>query len=441
MRPLQKYARHKQRNGAVAGRLQRRYASGVTNYGVLIVGAGHGGAQAAILLRQFGFSASIGLAGAEPDLPYERPPLSKDYLAGKKAFERMLIRPAPFWAERDIGLLPNSRIASIDTTVRQARTTSGSNIAFDKLIWAAGGVPRRLACPGHDLEGVHVIRCREEVDAIRAELASACRVAIIGGGYIGLEAAAVLGSLGKDVVIVEAQDRPLARVSGREISDFFEAEHRARGVDLRLSETVTSIEGRHGRASAVRLESGERIETDLVIVGIGIAPNVAPLLDAGAAEGNGVRVDQYCRTSLPGVYAIGDCAEHENVFAGGAPVRIESVQNAHDQAATAVKAILGAPEPYRSVPWFWSNQYDLRLQTVGLSIGHDATVLRGDPAARSFSLVYLRQGRVVALDCVNATRDYAQGRKLVAEGASPDPSALADPSIPLKTLAAAGEQQ
>lgn len=403
------------------------------DFDIIIVGAGHAGAQAAILLRQLGFAGSIALVGAESELPYERPPLSKDYLAGEKPFERMLIRPASFWPERGIETITGTRIAAVDPALKRARSDDGRSFGYGKMIWAAGGSPHRLPCPGAGLQGVHVVRCRSEVDAIRGELEAARRVAVIGGGYIGLESAAVLTSLGKQVTVIEAQDRLLGRVAGAEISRFYEAEHRARGVDIRLPQSVAAIEGQR-RAAAVRLSGGDRLDTDLVIVGVGIAPAVQPLADAGARAGNGVEVDEYCRTSLPGIYAVGDCAAHRNPFAGGAWIRLESVQNAHDQAATAVKHILGSPEPYSALPWFWSNQYDLRLQTVGLAHGHDATILRGDPADRSFSLVYLKQGRVIALDCVNATKDYVQGRKLILDRAAPDPAKLADTANPLKAL-------
>ncbi|MDT9600960.1 NAD(P)/FAD-dependent oxidoreductase [Sphingosinicella rhizophila] len=403
-------------------------------FDIAIVGAGHGGAQAAILLRQLGFDGSIALIGDEPDPPYERPPLSKDYLAGEKEFERILIRPASFWEERQIALLPGIRIARVDPAARILTAEDGTGFGYGKLIWATGGAPRLLSCQGGDLGGVHVVRRRAEVDAIRSELDDVRRVAVIGGGYIGLEAAAILNGLGKEVVIIEALDRVLARVAGPPISEFYQGEHKAHGVAIRLNETVDHIIGRDGRAAGVHLATGESIAADMVIVGIGIVPAVQPLLDAGAAGGNGVEVDNLCRTSLPDIYAIGDCAAHENRFAGGARIRLESVQNAHDQAATAVKAILGQPEPYAAVPWFWSNQYDLKLQTVGLSIGYDRTILRGDPDERSFSLVYLREGRVIALDCVNAVKDYVQGRKLVADAIAPDLEKLADKATPLKTL-------
>jgi 3-phenylpropionate/trans-cinnamate dioxygenase ferredoxin reductase subunit len=398
---------------------------------VAIVGAGHGGAQAAIQLRQLGFAGSIGLIGAEPEPPYERPPLSKDYLTGDKPFERMLIRPEAFWDERKVDLVPGTVIALVDPDAKGLTSHAGERFGYGSLIWATGGVPRRLRCDGADLAGVHVVRCKAEVDRILAELPGARRVAVIGGGYIGLEAAAGFRKLGKDVVVIEALDRVLARVAAEPISHFYEAEHRA----LRLGATVAALEG-EDRVTAVRLKDGGRIPADLVVVGIGIEATVEPLLAAGAGGGNGVDVDAFCRTSLPDVYAVGDCAAHENGWAGGLRLRLESVQNATDMGSCAARAIAGAPEPYTAMPWFWSNQYDLRLQTVGLSVGHDSTLLRGDPGTRSFSLLYLRGGRVVALDCVNATRDYVQGRRLIEAGTLADPVALSDPAVPLKGLAA-----
>ncbi|HYI63440.1 MAG TPA: FAD-dependent oxidoreductase [Allosphingosinicella sp.] len=382
-------------------------------FDVLIVGGGHGGAQCAIALRQAGFAGSVAIIGGEPDFPYERPPLSKDYLAGERAFERMLIRPPAFWAERQVAMRRGRPVMALDPGARRVTLSDGTGIGYGDLVWAAGGVPRRL--PG----GGHTIRTRADVDRIVEALPSARRVVIVGGGYIGLEAAAVLAKLGKEVTILEAEDRLLSRVAGEPLSRFYEAEHRAHGVDVRTDMGFGPV---------------ETDPADLVIVGIGVDPAVAPLIAAGTEGANGVDVDEFCRTSLARVYAVGDCAAHRNRFAGGARVRLESVQNAHDQASTAAKAIAGRPEPYDAIPWFWSNQYDLKLQTVGLFQGHDDLVVRGDPAAKSFSVVYLREGRVVALDCVNAVRDYVQGRKLIESGTAPDRARLADPAIPLNDV-------
>ena len=400
---------------------------------VVIVGAGHGGAQAAIALRQQNFAGSIVVVGEEPELPYERPPLSKDYLGGEKAFERILIRPPAFWPERQVEMLLGRCVIAVDPA-RRLIDLGGTRIGYRHLIWATGGKPRRLSCAGHDLAGVHAVRTRADVDRLASELPMVERVAVVGGGYIGLEAAAMLTKMGKKVAVLEAQDRVLARVAGPDLSRFFEAEHRAHGVEIRLGVTVESIEERAGRVGGVRLAGGEIVPADMAIVGIGIVPAVEPLLAAGAEGGNGVAIDAHGRTTLPEIFAVGDCALHANIYADGQAIRLESVQNANDLATAVARAITGDPQPYVSVPWFWSNQYDLRLQTVGLSIGHDRAIVRGDPARRSFSIVYLRRGRVVALDCVNATKDYVQGRKLVEQQASIAFDRLANTDVALKDL-------
>lgn len=403
------------------------------HYDVLIVGAGHGGAQAAIALRQGKFEGTVAVIGDEPELPYERPPLSKEYLAGDKSFDRILIRQPAFWEERQVTMLPNRRVVAVDPAAHRVTTADGAEIAYGKLIWATGGHARRLSCQGHDLTGVHTVRTRADADRMIAELPEVTEAVVIGGGFIGLEAAAVLAKFGKKVTLLEALDRVMARVAGPDLSSFYENEHRAHGVDVRLGVAVTAIEG-EGKVTGVRLADGTIVPADLVVVGIGIIPAVEPLIAAGAEGGNGVRVDAQCRTSLPDIFAVGDCALHANRFADGAAVRLESVQNATDQATVAAKTILGEDVAYEATPWFWSNQYDLKLQTMGLSIGYDQAVVRGDPATRSFSVIHLKQGKVIALDCVNATKDYVQGRKLVEAGAVIDPARLADAAVPLKEM-------
>jgi len=402
-------------------------------FDVVIVGAGHGGAQVAIMLRTQKFEGSIAIVGDEPELPYERPPLSKEYFAGEKEFERIQLRPAKYWDEREVTMLLGRRVVSVDPAGHSVTTDGCETIGYGKLVWATGGSPRMLPIPGGDLPGVQGVRTRADADAMKAASETAGQIVVIGGGYIGLEAAAVLRKAGKKVVLIEALDRVLARVAGPDLSRFYEREHREHGVDLRLGVSVEAIEG-GDRVTGVRLSGGEVIPADLVIVGIGIVPAVEPLVAAGAEGGNGVLVDALCRTSLPDIYAIGDCAAHENHFAEGVVIRLESVQNANDQANVVAKGIVGDEAPYHAIPWFWSNQYDLKLQTAGLSTGHDQAVLRGDPATRSFSVVYLKAGKVIAIDCVNATRDYVQGRMIVTAGLRATAEQIADTETPLKAL-------
>ena len=367
--------------------------------------------------------------------PYERPPLSKEYLAGEKPFERIQIRPEQFWADKGIELRLGRNVNEVDPVAHELALSDDTRIAYRKLIWAGGGDARRLSCPGSDYAGIHYIRTRRDVDLLKEELAAgAKRAVIVGAGYIGLEAAGVLRKLGCEVTVVEMLDRVLARVAGPELSDYYAAYHRQQGVDLRLSTGVETIEGENGRVSGVLTDSGEKIACDVIIAGIGIVPSVGPLIAAGAAGSNGVDVDTYGRTTLDDIYAIGDCASHANPYAENKVIRLESVQNANDMASCAVKAIMGDKQDYDAVPWFWSNQYDLKLQTVGIATGYDATVLRGDPEAKKFSVIYLKEGQVIALDCVNSVKDYVQGRKLVVDRAEIDPGLLADSDIPLKEM-------
>lgn len=405
---------------------------------VVIVGAGQGGAHAAMGLRSQKFEGSVLVIGEDPNLPYERPALSKEYLAGEKAFEKLLLRPATAWEERKIEFRLGARVVAVDPAAHTVTTSDGAAIGYEKLIWSAGGRPRKLACGGHDLTGIHYVRERGDVDRMLEELGTANEIVVIGAGYIGLEAAAVLRKLGKRVTVLEAQHRVLARVAGEPLSRFIEGEHRSHGVDVRLGMQVIGIEGKDGRVSGVRLADDELLPAEMVVVGIGIEAAVEPLLAAGAKGDNGVRVDLHGRTSLPDVFAVGDCAAHANVHAFGREIRLESIQNANDQALIVAKAICGTlngEEKYDAIPWFWSNQFDLRLQTVGLWNDHDDTVVRGDPATKKFSVVYLKEGRVVALDCVNLTKDYVQGKMLIQSKKTPDREKLANPEILLKDLA------
>jgi 3-phenylpropionate/trans-cinnamate dioxygenase ferredoxin reductase component len=400
---------------------------------VLVVGAGQAGVQVASALRSGRFTGSIGLVTDQVNEPYELPPLSKDYLKGERPFRRILLRAPVFWAQHHILLRRGCAVISVDPAAHRVGLADGASVGYGRLVWTAGGYPRTLRCPGADLRGVHAVRTRRDVLQLRRDLKRAANVAVIGGGYIGLEVAAAANQLGKSAVVIEALDRVLSRVAGETLSRFYEAEHRARGVEIRTGVRVSRLVGEGGRVRGVALEGGDVVKADVVVVGIGIHPAAAPLLAAGAKGDNGVEVDEYCRTSLPDVFAAGDLASHPNPFAGGRIVRLESVQNATDQANAVAHAILGDPKPYAATPWFWSNQYELKLQTVGLSAGHDETIMRGDPSSRSFSVVYLKDDQILAFDCVNAMRDYVQGRALLLRK-SFDRSRLADPSVPLKEL-------
>lgn len=406
-------------------------------YDVIIVGTGHGGAQAAIALRQLGFGGSVLMVSRDVELPYERPPLSKDYLAGEKPFERLLIRPAEFWVSKNIDIELGCDIVSIDAEAHIVTSANGMKIGYGSLVWAAGGEPRMLGCPGADLDGVYGVRSRADVDHIAADLsAGAKRVVVVGGGYIGLEAAAVLRKLGREVLLVEALPRVLSRVADETISGFVQAMHEEQGVVLRLGYGVRRLLAEGPRVSAVALSDGTEISADMVIVGIGIIPSVEPLKRAGLSGENGIDVDLQCRTSAPDIFAIGDCACHANRWAGGRHMRIESVQNASDMATTVAKVICGQDASYDALPWFWSNQYDCRLQTAGLSVDYNETVVRGAIPEAKFSLVYCKDGRIVAIDCVNSTKDYVQGRTLIETEARVDLRRLADASMPLKECVA-----
>jgi 3-phenylpropionate/trans-cinnamate dioxygenase ferredoxin reductase subunit len=405
------------------------------HYDVLIVGSGHGGVQTSAALRHLGYSGTVAIVTAETDPPYERPPLSKEYLAGEKSFESILFHQPHFWEEKSIELIGGQEVRAVDPG-RMIVSTASEQIGFRTLVWAAGGCPRTLTCNGSALDGLHTIRSRADVDRLRAEISGAERVVVIGGGYIGLEAAAVLTTLGKHVTVVEALDRPLSRVAAAPVSEFFVREHNRHGVEFLVNAVVNCIEGESGRVARVLLGDGPAIAADIVIVGIGIQPQVGPLIEAGAEGSDGVLVDEYCRTSLADIYAIGDCALHHNLFGPEHPVRVESVQNATDQAMTVAKSITGNPQPYHATPWFWSHQYDAKLQTVGLSTGYDDFLVRGDAATNRFSVLYFREGGLVALDCVNMVRDYVQGRKLVEQKGRYDRAALQDETIPFKSLVA-----
>jgi len=387
----------------------------VKYFDILIVGSGHAGSQAAISLRQLKYEGSIGVLGEEAVLPYERPPLSKDYLGGEKSFDRILIRGEDYWVDQKISMLLGRRVNELTPDKHVVRTVSGESFGYGNLIWAAGGAARRLDCTGSDLAGIHYIRHIQDTNRLLSELPRARKVVVIGGGYVGLEAAASLRKMGKDVVLFEATTRTLARSTCETVSRFIETQHRLLGVDVRLGVGVAAIEGKSGHVVAVRLLDGTCVDADLVIAGIGIVPAVEVLAAAGAKVANGVEVDEQCKTSLPNVFAIGDCALHKNRYADGASIRLESVQNALDQAHVVAKTLVNQSARYESLPWFWSNQYDIKLQTAGLSIGYDRTEIRGDVSASSFAVDYYKGDRHIATDCINSPRDFVVARKKLTE--------------------------
>ena len=401
--------------------------------GVVIVGTGQAGFQVAASLRLEGFDEPIILIGDEPGLPYQRPPLSKGFMAGKQAIEATALRPAVFYEKQRIELL-SDKVARIDRAGRSVALASGRTVRYGTLVLAVGARNRTLPLTGAVLDGVCYLRTGPEAVAIKERLAQASNVVVIGGGFIGLELAAVASSHGKSVHVVEAQPRLMARAVPPMLSDFYRELHASHNVGISLGVTLSEIAGRSGKVSEVVLNDGSAYPTDLVLIGIGVVPNTELASDAGLAVSNGIIVDQQLRTEDENIYAIGDCANHPNPYAGGR-TRIESVQNAIDQAKCIAASIMGRALNYHAVPWFWTDQFDISLQMVGLSAGYDRIVTRGEPESRKFSLFYFKQGRLVGIDSVNRPGDHLVGRKLIANGIPVTPDQAADPAIDLKALA------
>jgi 3-phenylpropionate/trans-cinnamate dioxygenase ferredoxin reductase component len=410
------------------------------SFDVLVVGSGHGGTHAATALRKRGYTGTIAIASAEDEPPYQRPPLSKGYLSKELGHERILMRPPGFWAGHGLTLLGGRQVDSIEARRQEVRTTDGTRIGYGSLIWAAGSTARTLQCQGHRLAGIHTLRSRIDADAVAMELPEVSEVVIVGGGYIGLEVAASLVKLGLEVSVVEPLPRVLSRTCAEPVSRFFEREHLRHVVRLRLGVGVAAFGGANGRLASAVLTDGSVQPAQLAIVGIGARPAVYPLRKADAAGDDGVDVDADGRTTLSDVYAVGDCASRVAPFSGGVRLRLESVQNAVDQAEAVAAALTGGPRPAPAPATFWSDQYDHRLRTVGLSHGSDATIVRGDPEGGSFSVVHLRRGRVAAVESVNAMKDFAAGRGLVSAGLEAEPRRLADPDVSLRDLLRPGHQ-
>ncbi len=403
---------------------------------VVIVGAGHAGGSVAAFLRQFGFGGAITLVGAEPLPPYQRPPLSKAWLKGEAGADELLLKPESWYAENAVDLRLSSAVAALDLSGRALELADGHRIAFDKLVIATGARARALHVPGADLYGVLALRDAADAEALKTSLGPGRRLAVIGGGYVGLEAAASARALGAEAVVIEREPRVLARVACPELSDFFTAYHRDRGVVFELGADVRALEEVDGRVSGVRLGDGRVLACDAALVGVGAIPNDELARAAGLPCDGGVVVDAQARTAAPDVWAVGDVTRRPLPFYEDRPWRLESVPNALEQARQAACAIAGRPAPPAETPWFWSDQYDLKLQIAGLPFEADRRVVRGDPAAARFAVFHLMAGRVRAVEAVNAAPEFMAGRQLIARGVAVDPARLADPAVPLKSLMA-----
>jgi 3-phenylpropionate/trans-cinnamate dioxygenase ferredoxin reductase component len=398
---------------------------------IVIIGAGQAGAQAIATLRAEGFSGALTMVGDEPFAPYQRPPLSKAYLSGAMERERLFLKPDAFYTEAKCELILGASAKSIDRLHKNVVLSDGRWLPFDKLLIATGSRVRRIPISGADLKGVHYLRGIADVDALRPAFVKGARLAVVGGGYIGLEVAAVAVKHGLDVTVFESLDRVMARAVSPQVSAFFEDVHRTASVKFLMNTTVEAFEGQ-GRLESIRA-GGKSHAADIALVGIGIVPNIELAKDAGIRCEDGIVVSAFAETDDPSIFAAGDCTRH--IGREGDPIRLESVQNAIDQAKHAALAMVGKHTPYSEVPWFWSDQYDLKLQIAGLAKAGDSIVVRGAPNSRKWAAFHLREGRVAAVEAVNAAPEYIVGRKLIADRAVVPPERLADTTIPMKNIA------
>jgi 3-phenylpropionate/trans-cinnamate dioxygenase ferredoxin reductase component len=401
--------------------------------GAVIVGTGQAGFQTAASLRAEGYQESITLIGEEPHIPYQRPPLSKGFPLGTQDLESIELRPAKFYADHQIHLLAGERVAALDRTSRHVTLVSGNKVSYGKLVLATGARNRLLPVKGAGLDGVLYLRSLDEAIALKERLKTAQEMVVIGGGFIGLELAAAACTLGKSVTVFEALPRLMSRVVAPVISDFYRELHSNKGVKVFCGAYVSEITGSGGAVREVALSDGRRFPADLVLVGIGVVPNSELACDAGLRLSNGIAVDEHLQTDDENVFAIGDCAEHPCIFAG-ARIRLESVQNAADQAQCVAATIAGRPAPYRALPWFWTDQFDIKLQMAGISHGHERIATRGNPESRKLSVFYFRENQLVAIDSINRPLDHMIGRKLLAAGVPLTPGQAADESVDLKQL-------
>ena len=397
---------------------------------ILIVGGGHAAGQGAASLRQSGYDGELIVVCDEPHIPYQRPPLSKQYLAGEHGLDRVYLRPEAFYQGRGIELRSGRRATEIDVKAKTVVLDDASTLAYDKLLLATGSRVRKLDLPGGALPGIHYLRNIADADNIKADMAQGRRVTIVGGGYIGLEVASVAVQAGLSVTVLEMEDRILKRVASAEMSAFYHALHTDAGVDIRTGASAQHFAGTE-RVEQVVCADGTEVASDLVVVGVGVAPNIELAQSAGLTCENGILVDERCATSAPDIYAAGDCTNHPNPILGRR-LRLESVPNAMEQSRVAAANLAGQEKVYANVPWFWSDQYDLKLQMVGFSTDGESHVVRGDPAARKFVMFYLKDDVLIAADAVNAPREFMTCRQLV--GRSVDARQLADPGIDLKQL-------
>lgn len=400
--------------------------------GIVVVGGGHGGSQIAASLREKGYDGRLTLVSAEADLPYQRPPLSKAYL-NTLDHDLLPLRPESFYVKNDIDLRLATTATAIDLRGTALKLAGGGEIGFDRLALAPGARPRVPQIDGIDLDGVFYLRDAADARNLRSRLHDAANVVVVGGGFIGLEIAATARLLGKAVTVLEAADRLMGRVVAPEISRHFLDLHRGWGSDVRLATPVGRIVGEGGRVVAVETAAGDRIDAEIAVIGIGVVANVELAAEAGLAIDNGILVDEYTMTAQPDVVAIGDCVSFHH-WELGRRVRLESVQNAVDQARTAAATLLGTKEPYRAVPWFWSDQGDVKLQMVGLSMDATTSVMRGKPDDGAFSVFHYRDGQLVAIDSINRASDHMVGRRMLAGGLALTPEQAADESLDLKTL-------
>jgi 3-phenylpropionate/trans-cinnamate dioxygenase ferredoxin reductase component len=398
---------------------------------VVIVGAGQAGAEVAAELRRQAYSGPVTIVGAEPFVPYKRPPLSKTYLAGAATTESLYVLSQAAMEKANVQFIGGTRAVAIDRANKSLRLADDRVLPYDRLVLATGGRPRRLEIPGADLPGIHVLRGIADVDAIRQDFVAGKRLAIVGGGYIGLEVAAVAVKAGLSVTVLESMPRVLQRVTAPEMSAFYERVHREAGVDLRTGVQLAGFEAQNG-AIHVKLVGGD-VEADMVIVGIGLIANTELASEAGLAVDNGIVVDEFTATSDPSIYAAGDCTNHPSEFLGRR-VRLESVQNAMEQGRAVASNLLGKTTRYSNVPWFWSDQYELKLQMVGMSAGFDQCVLRGDPAKRNFGAFYFKDGVLIAADTVSRPQEFMLAKKLVAMKAKVDPARIADEGVAMKDI-------